>query len=145
MPVRSSTAVWKGDLAKGNGTMRLASGAYEGSYSYGSRFENEPGTNPEELIGAAHAGCFSMYLANILSKDGYTVNRIDTTVRVHLDAGPKIDLIEIETKGDVTGVDERAFERYARKAEKECPVSRALSSVKMELTAKLMQPEMHMA
>lgn len=145
MPVRSSTAVWKGDLAKGSGTMRLASGAYEGVYTRGSRFDNEPGTNPEELIGAAHAGCFSMFLSSILSKDGYTVNRIETTARVHLDEGPKISLIELETQADVAGIDERTFEKYARRAEKDCPVSRALSATKMELTAKLMQPEMHMA
>ncbi len=137
MPIRSSTAVWKGNLAKGSGTMRLASGAYEGTFTDGSRFREEKGTNPEELIAAAHAGCFSMFLSAILSKDGYVVNAIDTTSRVHLDDGPKISLIELETQADVAGIDDQTFQKYAEQAEHGCPVSVALAAVPMQLVAKL--------
>ena len=90
MPVRKADAVWTGTLKDGAGVMKLGSGAYDGPFSYASRFEEGPGTNPEELIGAAHAGCFSMFLSALLSKDGFTPTRIDTTAKVHLEAGPTI-------------------------------------------------------
>jgi len=137
MAVRESSAFWKGNLPEGAGSMRLGSGAYEGSYSYASRFEEAPGTNPEELIGAAHAGCFSMYLALILSKAGHVPTRIDTTARVHLGEGPKIKLIELSTVGDVPGIDEETFKQFAEQAKTGCPVSQALSAVEMSLTARL--------
>lgn len=137
MVIRDSSAVWEGNLVDGKGSMRLGSGAYEGAYTRASRFENGPGTNPEELIGAAHAGCFSMFLAAILSKAGHTVEQINTTARVHLGDGPKITLIELSTTGVVPGIDEATFIEFAEQAKKGCPVSQALASVEMKLTASL--------
>lgn len=140
MPVRSSQAVWKGDLKGGSGSMKLASGAYEGAFSWSSRFENGAGTNPEELIGAAHAGCFSMSLANGLSKKGFTVNSINTTANVHLektDAGFRITHIELMTKGDVVDIDEAAFKAEAESAKVGCPVSNALAAVPITVDASL--------
>ncbi len=139
MVIRDSSAVWEGNLVDGKGSMRLGSGAYEGAYTRASRFENGPGTNPEELIGAAHAGCFSMFLAAILSKAGHTVEQINTTARVHLGDGPKITLIELSTTGVVPGIDEATFIEFAEQAKKGCPVSQALASVEMKLTASLSQ------
>ncbi|HNZ02184.1 MAG TPA: OsmC family protein [Anaerolineaceae bacterium] len=137
MAIRDSSAVWKGNLVEGKGSMRLGSGAYEGEFSRVSRFEDGPGTNPEELIGAAHAGCFSMFLAAILSKDGHEPTSINTTARVHLGAGPKITLIELSTVGVVPGIDEETFISYAEQAKKGCPVSQALAAVEMSLVARL--------
>ncbi|HPA33480.1 MAG TPA: OsmC family protein [Anaerolineaceae bacterium] len=137
MAIRDSSAVWKGNLVEGKGSMRLGSGAYEGEFSRASRFEDGPGTNPEELIGAAHAGCFSMFLAAILSKDGHEPTSINTTARVHLGAGPKITLIELSTVGVVPGIDEETFISYAEQAKKGCPVSQALAAVEMSLVARL--------
>jgi lipoyl-dependent peroxiredoxin len=137
MTIRESSAVWKGNLNEGKGSMRLASGAYEGEYTKASRFEEGPGTNPEELIGAAHAGCFSMFLSAILSDAGHIPTSIATTAKVHLGAGPKITLIELATVGVVPGIDEKTFAEFAEKAKKGCPVSQALAAVEMKLTAKL--------
>ncbi|GAP12424.1 peroxiredoxin, OsmC subfamily [Longilinea arvoryzae] len=137
MPVRESIAVWNGSLTDGEGKMRLASGAYEGAFTRASRFEEGPGTNPEELIGAAHAGCFSMFLAALLSNAGHVPTRISTSARVHLGAGPKITLIELSTVGEVPGIDEKAFREFAEQAKKGCPVSQALAAVDMILTARL--------
>lgn len=137
MAIRESSAIWKGNLTEGDGSMRLGSGAYEGAFSRASRFEDGPGTNPEELLGAAHAGCFSMYLSLILSKAGHVPTRIDTTAKVHLGEGPKITLIELSTVGDVPGIDEKTFMEFAEQARKGCPVSQALSAVEMSLKAKL--------
>lgn len=137
MAIRDSSAVWKGNLVEGKGSMRLGSGAYEGEFSRVSRFEDGPGTNPEELIGAAHAGCFSMFLAATLSKDGHEPTSINTTARVHLGAGPKITLIELSTVGVVPGIDEETFISYAEQAKKGCPVSQALAAVEMSLVARL--------
>lgn len=137
MPIRASSAVWTGSLNEGSGRMRLASGAYEGTYTKASRFEEGPGTNPEELIGAAHAGCFSMFLAAILSDAGHVPTSIATTATVHLGAGPRINLIELSTVGTVPGIDEATFIEFAQKAKVGCPVSQALASVDIRLTAKL--------
>ena len=137
MTVAKSSAEWKGNLAHGSGIMRLGSGAFEGEYTRASRFENGKGTNPEELIGAAHAGCFSMFLSALLSKDGHVVTSIHTNAKVHLGDGPKITLIELETEGVVEGIDEAIFIEYAEKAKEGCPVSQALSAVEMSLSAKL--------
>lgn len=137
MAIRESSAIWKGNLVDGAGTMRLGSGAYEGAYTRASRFEEGPGTNPEELIGAAHAGCFSMFLSALLSKAGHTPTRISTTAKVHIEAGPKITLIELSTVGEVPGIDEAAFVEFAEQAKKGCPVSQALAAVETKLTAKL--------
>jgi len=139
MVIRDSSAVWEGNLVEGKGLMRLGSGAYEGAYTRASRFENGPGTNPEELIGAAHAGCFSMFLAAILSKAGHTPAQINTTAKVHLGDGPKITLIELSTIGVVPGIDEATFVDFAEQAKTGCPVSQALASVEMKLTASLSQ------
>lgn len=142
MAIRESSAIWKGNLTEGDGSMRLGSGAYEGAFSRASRFEDGPGTNPEELLGAAHAGCFSMYLSLILSKAGHVPTRIDTTAKVHLGEGPKITLIELSTVGEVPGIDEKAFKEFAEQAREGCPVSQALSAVDMSLTARLAQGEL---
>ena len=140
MPVRSSSARWQGSLKNGQGTMKLGSGAYEGSYSFPSRFENGQGTNPEELIAAAHAGCFSMAFSLFLGNAGYTPNRIDTTAKVHLEpagGGFAITRIELETEAEVPGIDSNAFQEQAKAAKENCPVSKALAGTQISLTAKL--------
>ena|SRR6266498_2251313 len=140
MPVRTSEAVWEGNLLKGKGKMKMGSGAYEGGYSFSSRFENGPGTNPEELIGAAHAGCFSMALSLMLEKAGYAPERIHTTAKVHIDKvgdGFKITAVELETNGKVPGIDEKTFMEQAEAAKKGCPVSQALSGTQISVKAKL--------
>jgi lipoyl-dependent peroxiredoxin len=132
MPVRSADATWNGGLREGNGSMRMASGAYEGQYSFSSRFEEGTGTNPEELIAAAHAGCFSMALSGALERAGYPPERVSTTARVHLDRGEsgfRITRIHLETEAVVPGIDEATFQDEAEKAKKGCPVSQALGAV----------------
>jgi lipoyl-dependent peroxiredoxin len=132
MAVRTANAQWDGGLQSGQGTMRLGGGAYEGPYSFQSRFEEGPGTNPEELIAAAHAGCFSMALSGELGKAGYEPARISTTARVNLvkrEEGFTIIRIELETEGDVPGIDEAEFREKAEAAKAGCPVSRALKAV----------------
>lgn len=137
MAIRNSEAIWQGSLREGSGVMKLGSGAYEGPFTYVSRFESGPGTNPEELIGAAHAGCFSMFLSALLSKDGFVPERIHTTATVHLEAGPTIALIELNTEAAVPGIDQAKLEEYAAAAKANCPVSKALASVEIKLNAKL--------
>jgi lipoyl-dependent peroxiredoxin len=140
MSVRQAHARWEGNLREGKGSMRLGSGAFEGQYSFASRFEEGTGTNPEELIGAAHAGCFSMAFANMLSEAGHVPRRVSTTARVHLervDGKPTISRIELETEGDVPGVDEATFHEIAGRAKAGCPVSRALAAVEISLEARL--------
>jgi lipoyl-dependent peroxiredoxin len=129
MPVRKSEATWRGTLKEGEGTMRLASGLYEGPYTFSSRFEEAAGTNPEELIGAAYAGCFSMFLSALLTEKGYVPERITTTAAVHLGAGPLIKKIELECEAVVPGVDEAEFQELAEAAKAGCPVSKALAAV----------------
>jgi osmotically inducible protein OsmC len=140
MPVRSSDAVWEGDLREGRGTMRLGSGAYEGPYSFVSRFEDGPGTNPEELIGAAHAGCYSMALSGALTRAGTPPTRIATTARVHLEKvgdAFTITKIDLQTEGEVPGIDDAAFLEAAEGAKRNCPVSRLLAAAEITLEAKL--------
>lgn len=140
MPGRTSQAVWKGDLQGGSGNVKLGSGAYDGQYSFKSRFEDGVGTNPEELLGAAHAGCFSMALAAALSRQGFKVNSVDTTATVHLEKGEtgfSIARIDLVTKGDVEGIDEAKFKEAAEGAKSGCIVSRALSAVPMTVDASL--------
>ncbi len=130
MPVRSSTAIWEGNLKNGRGRMKLGSGAFEGGYSFASRFEQGAGTNPEELIAAAHAGCFSMALSMILETKGYIAERITTEARVHIDkmgSGFKITTVELVTEAKVPGIDEKVLRDAAEEAKKGCPVSMALS------------------
>jgi osmotically inducible protein OsmC len=136
MPTRISEAVWTGTLREGRGTMRLGSGAYEGAYTYASRFEEAPGANPEELIGAAHAGCFSMYLASLLTKAGFPPDRVHTTAKVHLGEG-RIHTIELDTEAEVPNVDDETFQRLAEDSKKNCPVSQALTGPQVRMTAKL--------
>lgn len=141
MAVRQSDAEWRGDLAKGSGTMRLGSGAFEGSYSFPSRFENGKGTNPEELIAAAHAGCFSMALSHGLSQTGHPPTRVHTTARVHLEqsgGGFAITRIELDCEAEVPGMDADAFQKQAEGAKANCPVSKALAGTTIGLTAKLL-------
>ena len=140
MAVRSADAEWKGSVADGGGTVRLGSGAFEGKYDFKSRMEEGAGTNPEELIAAAHAGCFSMALSALLSAAGTPPNRIHTVARVHLVKRPEgfvIPRIDLETEGDVPGVDEEAFEKAAQTAKETCPVSKALAGTEIHLTATL--------
>jgi osmotically inducible protein OsmC len=144
MPVRSASAVWEGGLKNGKGTMKFGSGAFEGKYSFASRFEQGPGTNPEELIGAAHAGCFSMALAMILEQAGYIPERINTSAKVHIEKageGFKITFIELDTEAKVPGMDERTFRDKAEMAKQGCPVSVALSGGPViKLLARLAKP-----
>ena len=140
MPARIGSAVWEGTLKEGKGTMKLGSGAYEGPYSFQSRFESGTGTNPEELIGAAEAGCFSMALSSNLEKAGHPAKRISTTANVKLEMladGPKITTIELNTEAEVPGMDDKAFQEQAEKTKAGCPVSRALAGTEIKLTAKL--------
>jgi lipoyl-dependent peroxiredoxin len=140
MPARTATARWEGGLQQGSGTMRLGSGAFEGAYSFSSRFEDGTGTNPEELIGAAHAACFSMALAAGLERAGTPATSVDTTATVHLeraDDGFRIPRIELDTVAVVPGLDEAAFQEQAETAKTMCPVSRALAGTDIQLTAKL--------
>ncbi|MFO7633718.1 MAG: OsmC family protein [Caldilinea sp.] len=137
MPVRKADAIWNGTLKEGSGVMKLGSGAYDGPFSYMSRFEDGAGTNPEELIGAAHAGCFSMFLSALLSKDGYAPTRIETTAKVYLEAGPTIAKIELSSEAEVPGLDAEKLQEYAAAAKANCPVSKALASVDIRLSAVL--------
>ena len=140
MAVRSAEAEWKGTLREGAGKMKLGSGAYEGSYSFASRFEEGKGTNPEELIAAAHAGCFSMALSAGLTKAGHPPTRVHTTARVHLEKvgdGFGITRIELTTEAQVPGIDNKAFQEQAEGAKKGCPVSKLLAGAQISLTAML--------
>ena len=142
MLTRTAEAVWEGSLREGQGRVKLGSGAYEGPYSFRSRFEEGSGTNPEELIGAAHAGCFSMALSAGLTKAGVTARRIHTVARVHLEnvgGSFKLTRIELDTEAQVPGLDERAFREQAEMAKKNCPVSMALTRVEITLNARLVQ------
>jgi osmotically inducible protein OsmC len=132
MTIRESEARWQGSLKEGLGRLKLGSGVFEGAYSFPSRFENGPGTNPEELIAAAHAGCFTMALTAALGSAGHVPERIRTIARVHLGAttaGPTITRIDLETDGAVPGLDEEKFREHAQAAKKGCLVSRALAGV----------------
>jgi osmotically inducible protein OsmC len=141
MPKRKASARWDGSLTEGHGTMRMASGAYEGPYSFQSRFEEGDGTNPEELIAAAHAGCFSMALAAELGNAGHTPESVETEATVHLDEvddGFAIKRIDLQTRVSAPGVDESTFQQAAEAAKKGCPVSLALAAVEsIELDAQL--------
>jgi peroxiredoxin, OsmC subfamily len=140
MATRTGSAIWEGTLKEGKGRVKLGSGAYQGPYSFSSRFENGAGTNPEELIGAAEAGCFAMALAANLSKAGYPPKRIDTTAKVNLGmvgAGFKITSIELDTEAEVPGIDAAKFQEQAEETKKTCPVSVALSGTEIKLNARL--------
>lgn len=140
MPTRSSSAVWKGNLKDGSGSMTTGSGVFDVAFSAASRFEDGDASNPEELIGAAHAGCFSMAFSNELAKAGHEPNSVETDAEVTLDmvdGTPTITTILLNTRGDVPGIDEETFLDIANGAKKNCPVSRALAGVDIKLNAKL--------
>jgi osmotically inducible protein OsmC len=137
---RKASARWTGDLREGKGTVRLGSGAFEGPFSFKTRFEDAPGTNPEELLGAAHAGCFTMALSAQLAKGGHAPRRVDTEAVVHLDMvgqGFVITRIDLVTRGDVPGLPEAEFQRLAEETKVNCIVSKALASVPMTVQATL--------
>ena len=141
MPVRTAEAQWNGSLREGNGTVKGGSGSFEGAYSFPSRFEDGKGTNPEELLGAAHAGCFSMAFAADLGRAGFNPNYVHTVAKVHIergDAGFSVTKIELHTDAEVPGIDEAKFQEVAESAKKNCPISRALAAISdITLNAKL--------
>ncbi len=140
MAKRSAKAEWQGGLKDGKGKMSLGSGAFEGNFSFGTRMEDEKGTNPEELIGAALAGCYTMALSATLEKEGYKANDIKTETKVEFgkdNGGFAIKYIDLETKADVDGIEESEFQQIAEKVKQTCPVSKALATVQINLTASL--------
>ena len=137
---RTATAEWKGDLMGGGGKVALGSGAYEGTYSFATRFEDKAGANPEELLGAAHAGCFSMALANSLAKAGHVATSVKTTASVHLgkdDKGFLITRIDLVVDAAVPGVDDATFQEHAKNTKTGCIISRALAANEITLKATL--------
>lgn len=140
MQKRIGKAVWKGTLKNGKGNLELGSGAFDGAYSFSSRFENGKGTNPEELIGAAHAGCFSQALALGLENAGYPPDEISTIAEVSLEksnGGFAITTIELSVEAVIEGIDQEEFQKQADAAKSDCPVSKALQGVKITLNAVL--------
>ncbi len=140
MPVRKANAQWRGGLKDGQGKMKMQSGAYEGGYTFSSRFEDGTGTNPEELIAAAHAGCFSMALSGNLERAGFTPRHVQTAAHVTVertDEGFRITRIVLDTEAEVPGMAQDDFLREAEAAKVGCPVSAALRAVPIELKAKL--------
>jgi len=140
MPVRNAEAVWEGNLKEGKGKMKVGSGVFEVNYSYSTRFENAPGTNPEELVGAAHAGCFSMALSGGLSREGFTPRSIHTKAQVTLETvegKARITRIHLDTEASISGISNDKFQQIALASKEGCPVSVALSNVPITLTARL--------
>jgi osmotically inducible protein OsmC len=137
MTTRKATAKWDGTLKDGKGVMKY--GNFEGSYTFASRFEEGEGTNPEELVGAANAGCFSMFLAALISKEHLTPTRIETTASVHLgeDNGPKITHIDLDCTAEVPGLKQAKFDALCQTAKEKCPISRLFAGTQINLTAKL--------
>jgi osmotically inducible protein OsmC len=141
MAVRTAQAEWKGTLSEGQGTLQTESGAIVSAYDFASRFETGDLTNPEELIGAAHAACFAMAFSHILSEAGYTPNSVAVTASVHMektDAGPTITEINLDCEASVDDIDEDTFLEHAESARAGCPVSRALAAVDISLEARLL-------
>lgn len=138
MSIRVSDAVWEGTLKEGNGVMKVGSGHYEGPYTWASRFSDATGTNPEELIGAAHAGCYSMFLSALLTTNGTPPVRVHTTASVHLTAGPTISRIDLVCEAQVPDISAERFAELAAEAKAKCPVSKALAAVpEVNLDARL--------
>jgi len=138
MAVRNAKATWEGSLREGHGSMKFAN--YEGPYTYASRFEEAKGTNPEELLGAAHAGCFSMAFSGGLGGAGFTAKRISTSATVQLErveGKARITKIHLETKAEVPGITKEAFLKIAEEAKSGCPVSVALAGIEITLDAQL--------
>jgi osmotically inducible protein OsmC len=140
MPVRKGSAEWRGGLKGGAGDVTVGDGVWSSQYNFSSRFEEGAGTNPEELVGAAHASCFSMAFSAMLEGAGYTPDYVRSTAKVHVvpdGGGFTIKTIELETEGKVPGIDNEKFQAVALEAKAGCPVSRALAGVEISLTAKL--------
>src|SRR4030042_2845998 len=137
MPVRNAFAEWNGTLKEGSGIMKLGSVAFEAAYSFATRFEEQPGTNPEEFVGAAISGCFSMYLAAQLTNAGYPPKQIRTQAKVHLGEGPRIHLIELDTEAEVPNISDQLFQEKVAKSKSSCPVSMALAGPEIHVTARL--------
>jgi osmotically inducible protein OsmC len=141
MATSNAVATWEGKLKEGKGTFKAQSGVFSGAFSFGTRFEGKKGSNPEELIAAAHAGCFSMALSAALEKAGHPVDRIETRAAVTIetvDGAPKVTRSALDVRGKVTGIDQAAFQQAAEAAKKNCPVSKALQgNVEITLQAKL--------
>lgn len=140
MPTRTAHARWEGPIKEGTGTLDFGNGAFKGAYSFGSRFENGPGTNPEELLGAAHAGCFAMAFSLVLGTAGFTPDYIDATAHVTVeprDGGFKISRSHIVCEAKVPDIDPADFQTHAETAKANCPVSQALGGTKITLDARL--------
>ncbi len=140
MSIRTAKSQWDGTLKEGKGTMKVGSGAFEGAFTFASRFEEAPGTNPDELIGAAISGCFSMFLSAVLSKEGYTPTSIVTEARVHLGeegGAPKITKIELQCEAIVPGLEDKVFQEKAAFSKEQCPVSKSLTGTEVVLAAHL--------
>ena len=140
MTIKTAEAKWNGTLKEGCGTMKTGSGEFEGDFSCDTRFEEAKGTNPEELIGAAHAGCYSMALAARLEKAGFKPKEVKTTARVELsekDGGYEISRVQLNTQADVPGIDESKFKQQADEAARQCVISKALAGTKVEVQARL--------
>lgn len=141
MTARNGSAEWQGDVRSGSGTVTVGDGVFTGPFSYDSRFEEGAGTNPEQLIAAAHAGCFTMALSSVLGAAGHAPESLRTNARIQLrniDGAPTLTRVNLETEGRVPGVDQQEFERYAEEAKTNCPVSRALAGIaEIVLNAKL--------
>ncbi len=140
MKTSTANAVWEGNLMNGKGVMKMPNAGFEGPFTFTSRFQEGKGTNPEELIGAAHAGCFSMQFSGNLTSAGFPPTQVETTAKVFVDrvgAGMGIIRIELDTVAEVPGIDEAAFQEQAENAKKNCPVSKALSGVDIQLKARL--------
>jgi osmotically inducible protein OsmC len=142
MAGRNGSAQWQGDLQSGSGTVKVGDGIFEGNYSFKSRFEDGPGTNPEQLIAAAHAACFTMALSNILSSAGHAPESVQSTANVTLrfvNGAPTLTRIDLVTEGRVPGIDAAAFQKFAEDAKANCPISRALAGIpEIGLSAKLL-------
>jgi lipoyl-dependent peroxiredoxin len=142
MAGRNGSAEWRGDLQSGGGTVKVGDGVFEGTYSFKSRFEDGQGTNPEQLIAAAHAACFTMALSNILSTAGHTPESVNTTANVTLrfvDNAPTLTRVDLVTEGRVAGIDGAQFQKFAEEAKANCPISRALAGIpEIVLTANLL-------
>jgi osmotically inducible protein OsmC len=132
MAARNGSAEWHGDLESGSGTITVGDGVFEGAYSFASRFAEGEGTNPEQLIAGAHAGCFTMALSNILSGAGHAPESVRTSARIQLrniDGAPTLTRVDLATEGNVPGIDQQQFQTYAEEAKTNCPVSRALAGI----------------
>ncbi len=140
MKARTAQAVWKGDLKSGNGVMNIPNLGWKGNYTFKSRFDEGEGTNPEELIAAAHAGCFSMAFANTMAGKGYDPKSVETEAQVHLTLGEKgfyISSVHLVCQASVEGIDNDTFQALAEEAKKNCPVSKALAAIDISVEAKL--------